>query len=246
MMVRPALYLIAVVVFTMVFGGVEIVAALLRVPYRPWGIYDRCQRIWARWVLAASGCPVTLEGGAHLTLEEPHLIASNHASFFDILAIAGYLPVPVRFITKKELYRIPFFGQVLRAAGHVRIDRQHAKEAFQAYEQAAAMVRERKLHILVFPEGTRTRTGELQPFKKGPFVLAVSCGAKVVPCYVGGTFGILPKGSIRIRPHPIVLAVGDPISAQGLTYENRDLLASRAEQVVAALKQRVDAAFGGR
>lgn len=240
-MLRALFYLVNLVVWTHVFGGTVIVAALLRVRYRHWGVYDKCMRGWGRCLLWAAGVPVRVQGGADLRVEEPHIIAANHASFFDILALAAFLPVPVKYVVKKELFRIPVFGWAIRALGHVRLDRQNLKQAFEAYDEAAKIIREQRLHVLVFPEGTRTRTGEMQPFKKGPFVLAIECRAKVVPVYVAGTYGILPKGKIRIHPHPVVLAIGEPVCTEGLTYEDRQDLAERTERAVHELKDRVDA-----
>ena len=240
-LLRQLAYPVAVFVLTVWYGTVVVLAALLRIPYRPWGVYDRSQRGWGRKLLWVSGCPVTVQGGGDLTLDEPHIIASNHASFFDILAIAGYLPVPVKFVAKKELFPIPFFGWALTALRAVKLDRRNLKQAFGAYEEAAQFIRQERLHVLIFPEGTRTRTGELQTFKKGPFVLAIGCQAKIVPVYVGGSFGILPKGSMRIRPHPIVLAIGEPIGVAGLTYDDREELGSRAEAAVRAMRTEVEA-----
>jgi len=240
-MFRAFFYLVNLVIWTHVFGGTVIVAALLRVRYRHWGIYDKCLRGWGRCLLWAAGVPVTVQAASDLGVEQAHILAANHASFFDILALAGYLPVPVKFVVKKELFRIPVFGWAIRALGHVRLDRQNLKQAFEAYDEAAAIIRDQRLHVLVFPEGTRTRTGEMQRFKKGPFVLAIQCAAKVVPVYVGGTYGILPKGKVRIHPHPVVIAIGEPLSTEGLTYEDRQDLAERTEQRVRELKVRVDA-----
>jgi 1-acyl-sn-glycerol-3-phosphate acyltransferase len=240
-MLRAMFYLVSLVVWTHVFGATVIVAALLRVPYRHWGIYDKCQRAWGRCLLWAAGVRVTVLGGSDLRVNEAHIIASNHASFFDILALAAHLPVPVKYVAKKELFRIPVFGWAIRALGHVRLDRQNLKQAFEAYEEASEIIRRQRLHVLVFPEGTRTRTGEMQPFKKGPFVLAIQCAAKVVPVYVGGTFGILPKGKVRIHPHPVVLAIGEPVSTEGLTYDDRQELAERTERAVHQMKTRADA-----
>ncbi len=90
--------------------------------------------------------------------------------------------------------------------------------------------------MVIYPEGTRTRTGELLPFKKGAFVFAIGSGAPVVPCYVAGAFGIQPKGSIRVHKSAMHIALGAPIPAAGLTLEDRDALLDRVEAAVQALK----------
>lgn len=232
---RTILYLITLPLATVIFGGTCIVAGVLRVKRTPGGVYDRAQRRWARTILAASGVKVTVEGGENIVPGEPVVLAANHASFFDIMALLGYLPVDPKFVAKKELFSIPVFGWSIKAAGHVRIDRTHLKEAFGAYDVAARRIREEKLPVLVYPEGTRSRTGDMLPFKKGPFVLAIAVGAPVVPIYVKGAFGIQPKGSIVVRPHPMHVVIGQPIPATGLGPDDRDALSQRVRSAMEQL-----------
>lgn len=241
---RTFLYLVTIFPLTLWYGGIAILASLFRVPWRSGGIYDRMQRGWSRALLRVSGVAVSVEGGGHITPGAPGILAANHTSFFDILALMGHLPVDPKFVAKKELFRIPLFGPAIKATGHVRLDRENLKQAFGAYEEAARRIRDQSLHVLVYPEGTRTRTGEMLPFKKGPFVLAIACGAPIVPMYVDGAFGIMPKGTVRVRPHPIRVLVGEPIPTAGLTYEDRDALAQRVREAMLRLKARVDASAG--
>lgn len=239
---RTIPFLAALVIGTIWYSSKSVLAALVRWPRRPGGVYDTTGRDWARLVLWAAGVEVTVEGAEHLSATEPQIVAANHASFFDIVAILGYLPVPVKFITKKELFAIPLYGSALRAAGHVRLDRARAREAMGVYAKAARQVVERKLTMLVFPEGTRTRTGELLPFKKGAFVLAIEAGVPIVPAYIANTFGIQPKGSIRVHPRPIRIFLAPPIPSAGLAVGDRDALAERVREAIVALQARVDSA----
>jgi 1-acyl-sn-glycerol-3-phosphate acyltransferase len=239
--VRTVLYLVVLIVSTVWYSLKAIIVGLLPIKRVPGGVHDNVGRDWARICLRAAGVPVSVEGAEHLRADEPQIVASNHASFFDILAIYGYLPVPVKFVAKKELFAIPIFGQALRAVGHVRLDRTHLKQAFGAYQSAARQIIEGRLNMLIFPEGTRTRTGELLPFKKGPFVLAIMAKAPVVPAYVANTFGIQPKGSIVVHPRPIRILIGPRVPVDGLTLDDRDALTERVRTAVAVLKDRVDA-----
>jgi 1-acyl-sn-glycerol-3-phosphate acyltransferase len=237
---RTLAFLVAAVLATVWYSSKTILAAWLRLARRPGGVYDTTGRDWGRVILRAAGVPVSVEGAENLRPSGPQIVASNHASFFDILAILAYLPVPVKFIAKQELFRIPLYGAALKAAGHVRLDRARAREALEVYAGAAKQIVERKLTMLVFPEGTRTRTGELLPFKKGAFVLAIEAGVPIVPAYVANTFGIQPKGSLRVRPRPIRILLGPPIPVTGLAASDRDALADRVRAAIVALKERVD------
>lgn len=235
-------YLLALVVLTIGYGTAALVLGWLRRPQRPGSFLDRVARTYSRQLLKAAGVPVEVRGLEHIAPEGPQVIACNHQSFFDMLALLAVLPVRVRFVAKKELFRVPFFGWAIRVLGYVRLDRQNLKQAFAAYELAAKALVEQRMHVVVFPEGTRSRTGELQPFKKGPSVLAIAAGVTVVPCYCAGTFGILPKGSILVRPRPVQVLFGPPLDAAGLTYDDRDVFTARLRDAVAALRaQSVDA-----
>src|SRR5439155_1243151 len=126
------------------------------------------------------------------------------------------------------------------SAGHLTIDRAHPARALEAYRRAAEIIRG-GTSALLFPEGTRSRTGELLPFKNAPFGLAIAAQVPVVPVYVGNTFEIMPKGRFFLRPRPIRLVIGEPISTAGMTVERRQELRDRVHAAVLALKARVDA-----
>jgi 1-acyl-sn-glycerol-3-phosphate acyltransferase len=127
----------------------------------------------------------------------------------------------------------------MHSAGHIFINRQNRKEAFEAYDEAAKVIQS-GTSAIVFPEGTRSRTGEIQPFKKGPFVLAIAAQVPVVPVYCAGTFTLKAKGRWTITPHPVAVLFGDPILTTGLKYEDRDALSDRVRAAIERL--RVDAA----
>jgi len=234
--VRAIRYLLALVAGTLWYGSTVIIASWLRRPHERLGVYQRAGHDWAGMLLDAAGVTVSVRGTEHLSQREAQIIVANHQSWFDILALFYVLPVEIRFVAKKELFAIPFFGSTLRALGHIRLDRTNLKQAIGAYEQASRYIHDQRLSVLVFAEGTRSRTGELQPFKSGPFVLAIESGAPVVPVYVGGTFGILPKGSIRVRPHPVEVLVGETIPSTGLTIDDRGALRDRTRDAVAKLR----------
>ena len=244
-MIRTIWFYLVLVVSSVIHAGGVIVAALLGVKRRPGGIYDWGATDWARDIIAAAGTPVELQGADRIPRNQPVVYASNHSSMFDIWALAATLPGSVRFVAKQELVKVPLVGRAMLAAGHVAIDRFNRARAFEAYERAAAVIRG-GISAVVFPEGTRSRTGELLPFKNAPFGLAIAAGVPVVPVYVHNSFQILPKGGVRLHPRPIRVLIGEPIATAGLSLDHRQLLAERTRAALLALWARVDSGDGSR
>ena len=242
-MIRTLWFYVMVLVSTFVHAGTALVAALLRVPSRPGRIYDWSTSDWSRWILSAAGTRVIVENVERVPPGVPVVFACNHASMFDIWALSAFLPGSIRFVAKAELARIPFFGAAMVRAGHVSIERENKAQALDAYRRAADTVRS-GVSTVVFPEGTRTRTGELLPFKNAPFGLAIAAGVPLVPLFISGTFGILPKGGFRLHPATIRIRVAEPIATSGLTLADRQQLRERARAAMEALA-RVDATAAG-
>jgi 1-acyl-sn-glycerol-3-phosphate acyltransferase len=236
--VRPLWYYVVLLVSTVIHAFGAVIGGVLRVPNRVGGIYDWANVDWSRDVLKAAGTPVLAEGLEHIPRGQPLMYASNHSSMFDIWALLATLPGSVRFVAKQELFKIPLLGGAMRAAGHIPIDRAARKKAFEAYDAAAKTIREGISSILVFPEGTRSRTGELLPFKNAPFGLAIAAQVPIVPIYVHHTFEILPKGAWRLRSRPIRLLVGTPIPTAGLHAADRERLRDQVRAAMVALQSK--------
>jgi 1-acyl-sn-glycerol-3-phosphate acyltransferase len=167
------------------------------------------RRAWGPMCLWGTGCRRVLERLPALP-EGPLVFASNHESALDIWALVEKLPRTVRFVAKQELFRVPVFGWYLRLGGHVAVDRKNHVQAVQSLHAAAALVRA-GTSLNVFPEGTRSRDRRVQPFKKGPLVLALEAGVPVVPVAVSGSAAVTPSGLVAVWPGTIRIAVGDPI-----------------------------------
>jgi 1-acyl-sn-glycerol-3-phosphate acyltransferase len=226
--------------FTLWHGLRVSLGALVGVPDRRGGLYDRELRSWGWHLISAARLPVTVAGLERLEPERPYVFASNHGSFADTWVLPAYLPGSLRFIAKRELYSIPLFGRALRATGQIAVDRRDLDAATQSYENAAQMVRGGR-SVIVFVEGTRSRDGSLLEFKKGAFVLAIGAGVPLVPVYLRGTQCVLPRGSLWVRLHPVELVVGTPIPTNGLTYDDRDALSARARRWFEEQQAGVDA-----
>lgn len=244
-MIRTLWFYVVLVVSTVVHATTVIVAAVLGVKRRPGGIYDWGTNDWARQLLAAAGTPVSVDGLERIPPGQPVVYASNHSSIFDIWALAATLPGSVRFVAKQELVKIPLLGRAMLAAGHIAIDRAHPARALEAYRRAAEVIKS-GISAVVFPEGTRSRTGELLAFKNAPFGLALAAQVPVVPVYVRNTFEIMPKGRLILAPRPIRIAIGEAIPTAGMTLDGRQELRDRVRAAILELKARVDARHSGR
>jgi 1-acyl-sn-glycerol-3-phosphate acyltransferase len=194
-------------------------------------------RWWSRGVLGSAGVHLHVRSGATFDPKRSYVVMSNHVSSVDIWAIFLAVPIPLRFIAKKQLGQIPLFGWAMRAGRFIFIDRQNAASARRTIDHAAERIRGGS-SVVIFPEGTRSRDGKLGPFKKGGFHLAINSGAEVVPVAIRGTREVMPRGSLLIRPGDVSIEIGEPISTQGLGPDDRqallDKVRARIEEMLAA------------
>lgn len=234
---RAPWFWITAAVTAVYYSLTAIIAGLLGVRHVRGGVYDRAGRLWSTWVLRLNGVPLTVQGMEHLEPGRPYVFISNHFSFADIWVLFAALPDSLRFISKKELFRIPILGFAMTKARHISIDRKNLHAAFGAYDEAAQAVRG-GISAVVFAEGTRSRNGRLQAFKRAPFVLGIAAGVPIVPVWVEGTYEAFPPGAVVLRPRPVEVRIGTPIPTDGLVPDDRDDLSRRAHAAVAALSGR--------
>jgi len=227
-------------VSTLVIGSAAIIAGVLRIQGN---FYDWCARTWAAWILWASNTPVQVEGLEHVDPGRPQIFASNHVSWYDVFALAVAIPKRYRFVAKKELAKIPVFGTAWKTAGHIAVDRSDRAAAIRALDEAGRLLKQDNSSVVIFPEGTRSPTGELLPFKKGAFMLAIHSGVDIVPTVVVGTSRILPKGAWRVRPGPIIVRFAEPIRVEQYDESTRDEL---IEKVRGAIQRMLDEMSGLR
>jgi 1-acyl-sn-glycerol-3-phosphate acyltransferase len=174
-------------------------------------VFHAIARMWARGVLKISSVTVSVKGLELLEARRSYVYVSNHASMFDIPAIVFAIPDQIRIVYKKELEIIPLFGWGLKAGPYIGINRGRGAEAMKSIERAIQRIRN-GASLLLYAEGTRTRDGKLQPFKRGAFNIAARAGIPVVPLTVNGSFSILRKSSLSVRPGHIHLVIAPPIS----------------------------------
>jgi 1-acyl-sn-glycerol-3-phosphate acyltransferase len=192
-----------------------------------------CARQWARWILWTCRIEVATGGVENVDPSGPYVVMSNHQSVFDIVALVGTLPVSFRFVAKHELTRIPFFGWGLLAGGHVVIDRRDHDRAVSSLKRAAERVRT-GTSVIVFPEGTRSKTGDLRAFKSGGFHLAIQAGVPILPIAISGSRRIAPRGSLRAESGRMLVRFGKPIPTDRLTADDSEQLKAQVRQAILA------------
>jgi 1-acyl-sn-glycerol-3-phosphate acyltransferase len=185
-------------------------------------IVHRIGWLWGQTMLAICGIKLSVQGQENLTPGQPYVFAANHQSQFDIFVIHAGMPCQFQWLAKAELFKVPFFGEILRRQGSVSIDRSNPQAAIRSLNRAADRIKAGS-SILIFPEGTRGATGQLLPFKKGGLTLAIKSGQPLVPVSISGTRFIQPRSDFRIHPGPIKVVIGRPIetSQYGPTQKNQ-------------------------
>jgi 1-acyl-sn-glycerol-3-phosphate acyltransferase len=217
-----------IVLVTVFFGIMAIFASFVdmkgRLPHKVAGV-------WARSILALSPIEVTVKGLSNIDPDKSYIYMSNHQSNYDIPILLGHLPVQFRWLAKIELFRIPLFGYAMKRAGYICIDRSNQKSAFESLKKAAAIIRN-GVSVMIFPEGTRTMDGNIGSFKKGGFVLAVESGVPILPVIIRGTYSIMPKSRLLIKPGKVTLEILEPVETSGYTKETKDELMKKIRNIM--------------
>lgn len=191
-------------------------------------------RYWGRALCWLAGVRVKVEGVENIDPGQTYIFAGNHCSQYDIFAFQGYFPHDFRWIAKKELFRIPIFGQAMHRVGYIPIDRSHGRQALKSLDRAAGRIAAGS-SVLIFPEGTRSANGQLQDFKTGAVLLAIKAGVPIVPLGFNGSYEVLPKGRLLPRSGEIVIRIGPPISTTHYKMGDKQALALELHTAVAQL-----------
>lgn len=189
--------------------------------------------LWAPGLLGGAGAKVIVEGAERVDWSRPYVLVATHASIIDICALFRATPVPLRFMLKHEMTRVPFVGWYAKAMGMCFIERDGSRASMVRSLRAATAIVKAGHALCIFPEGTRNRDGVVGPFKPGAFQVALAAGVQVVPVAMSGSGAILPPYSFRVRPGTIRVRFGAPIELpEGAPAEVRDRLAVQARQAV--------------
>lgn len=217
--------------------GISFCAVGVLCGMRPSLMLQAAHRPWSGVILWICGVELLAPTTEELP-QEAHLYVANHNSVIDIPVLFRVMRPPLRFIAKKQLFDLPIFGWYLRATNMVPIDRSNIGDA----KRRLATVRE-KLQagssIVAFPEGTRSRDGRIGPFKRGAFITAIQHQISIVPVAIHNAAGVVHRNGFSGRPGTIRVAVGDPISTEGLTTADRAQLAERTRAAVLVLHEQL-------
>jgi 1-acyl-sn-glycerol-3-phosphate acyltransferase len=227
-MIRTAMIFLYAIPVTAVLCVVAIMLAFFSREGNPVHIIAR---IWAKSILFVSGIKVDVQGLTNIDPSKSYIYMANHRSNFDIPVLLGCLPIQFRWLAKAELFKIPIFGRAMRGAGYVKIDRSNRKSAIKSINEVAAKMKN-GVSVMIFPEGTRSQDGNLRPFKKGGFVMAVDSGAPIVPVIIRGTRSIMTKGSWRINPDNVTLFIEKPIDTSDFTRDTKEDLIKKVRKVI--------------
>ncbi len=217
---------------TLVVGVPGTILALLLPGKRLKGrLFHLVARAYARVALAAFGVRVAASGLENIDPARPYVYMSNHLSHVDAPALALVVPQPLYWVFKKELARIPVFGWALLACGQIMVDRSDPEGSRATLDEAAAGLSGNS-SVMIYPEGTRSRDGALQPFKKGGFWMALRAGLPIVPVRVSGSREIVPAGTLVVRPGTVRVAVLPPIETRGRTPDDIPELMARVREAM--------------
>lgn len=210
------------------------ISTIILVPWPNCRFIHGVQQLWSRLFFWLFFMNMEVEGEEHIRPGQSYVFVANHASFFDCFAVYGWLPVIFKWIMKAELRRVPFVGTACKAAGHIFIERGATKQAMRSLEEA-----KNRLHdgicVVIFPEGTRSKTGEVARFKRGAFQIARDLDLPIIPLSLTGLHEVMPKGRVGVTPCVRVkMKIGAPIDLKQYAPEDQNQAIEDIRQIVIA------------
>ena len=202
-----------IIIYSTILSALALLSALVD---RSFYTYFLISKLFSKGVLLISGVTLKITGLQNVSPAGTYVFVSNHSSQFDIPAIQLAAPVRISLVYKKEINRIPLFGWQMMFGPYIVIDRKNAEKALLSLEKAKQLMDTKKISVHIFAEGTRSRTGEIQPFKRGAFYLASKVGYPVIPVTINGGSKILPRGKLNIKSGIMHIHFDKPIPTSDL------------------------------
>ena len=229
------------VLTTAILGSLIIVLSFLGAPNFASRV---CGPTWARLNAAISLIGVEAIGKEHIEKGQSYVIVANHQSLIDIYLLYGFLGLDIKWVMKQELRAVPVLGLACEMMGHVIVDRSNTEAALASMERARARIKD-GMSVVFFAEGTRSRDGELKPFKKGAFRMAQELNLPILPITIHNTFKILPSNTVDLRPGVAKMTIGKPISVKEIAGSSDDTESVSRNKSLAALTNEVRASIAG-
>jgi len=217
--------------YTIVLGAISLLCSLFDHSGK---IQHEFARLWSRMILWTIGAMVQIEGLDRIDTSRAQIYVVNHLSALDIPVLYAHLPFQFRILAKKELFRYPFMGWHLRRSGQIPVVLENARASMRSLNLAVAAIKN-NMPLVIFPEGARSPTGQLQPFLGGAFYAAIKAQVDVVPMALVGTYEMLKMNTWHIKPGPLHLLVGDPIHTAGMSLRDLEKLIYRARGTIGDL-----------
>jgi len=189
-----------------------------------------CGVFWSRLNGWLAPMFVEVTGQENVDEQQSYIVVANHQSFYDIYVLYGWLGIDFKWVMKQEMRSIPGLGIGCEKVGHIFIDRTNPAAALESIKEAGKRI-VNGTSVLFFPEGTRSRDGLLQRFKKGAFRFALDLGLPILPVTIEGTREIFPPDSLDLLPGRVRLVIGKPISVEGLDTSDLPRLMSEVREV---------------
>jgi 1-acyl-sn-glycerol-3-phosphate acyltransferase len=221
----------AIVFLTVVMACISLVCSLWD---RTGNTQHRLAQAWSRMLLAVGFVRCKVTGVERLDPSASYVLVSNHSSYMDTPAIVSSIPLQFRFLAKKGLFSIPFLGWHLGRAGHIPVLRDDPRASLKTMSEAARLIHQRRVSLLLFPEGGRTPQN-MRPFKEGAAYIAIKAGVPVVPIGIANARVVLPMHEWIVHPGVIEINLGEPIPTEGMTARDRGRLNELLEEKVAQL-----------
>jgi 1-acyl-sn-glycerol-3-phosphate acyltransferase len=214
---------------TVVWGTLSILGSMVSQSGR---FQHFCMRRWSRDNLWLSRARVKIAGLENLATARPVIFVANHSGLHDILSLAAHLPVQFRWMAKKSLFRVPFMGWHMRRSGYIAIDRENPREAAKSIIEAVREIHN-GVNAIAFPEGTRSRTGDLGRFHSGAFALALRAGVPLIPITLEGSHRVIKPKTLQVNPGVIIrIHVGNPIDLSSYVKGDKHRLMEDVFQIM--------------
>lgn len=218
-------------VLATILGALAVLILVVVSPTSP--AIEKVVRWWSSAWLTASGTRLTIEGQDKVDRDRSYVVVANHLSTLDIMVCFIAVGVPIRYLAKKELFRIPLLAQAMRAIGIIEVDRAARGAIHHSVNRQAKDLIATKRSLIIYAEGTRPRDGVMKPFKKGAFTMAIASQLPVLPLSIHGTFEAAVPGKPWFRGGPVTAIVDPPIETEGMSQADADALRDRVREIIA-------------